>query len=69
MYSPAMLHKYYLNTVTGTVSKHKASPVMLHKYYLNTVTRTASNHTDKVMSCYTNITLSQSHVLSVNTQL
>jgi len=64
-------YKYYLNTVTRTVSKHAASPVMLsYKYYLNTVTRTLSKHKATVLSCYhINITLTQSHVTSVNTQL
>ena len=52
-------------------SKHSYSPVMLsYKYYLNIVTRTVSKHTARVLSCYhINITLTHSHVPSVNTQL
>jgi hypothetical protein len=42
----------------------------LFLYYLNTVTRSVSKHTTTVLSCYhINITLTQSHVPSVNTQL
>ena len=50
---------------------HNYSPYMLsYKYYLNTVTRTVSKHAATVLSCYhINITLTQSHVSSVNTQL
>src|SRR5215469_4030456 len=44
--------------------------ILSYKYYLNTVTRTVSKHTTTVLSCYhVNITLTQSHVPSVNTQL
>jgi hypothetical protein len=44
--------------------------VMLsYKYYFNKVTRTASKHAATALSCYrTNITLTQSHVPSVNTK-
>ena len=44
--------------------------MLSYKYYLNTVTRNDSKHTARVLSCYhINITLTQSHVPSVNTQL
>ena len=41
-----------------------------HKYYLNTVTRAVSKHTATILSYYhINITITQSHIQSVNTQL
>jgi len=43
--------------------------MLSYKYYHNTVTRTVSKHTATVLSCYTNITLTQSHVPSGNTKL
>ena len=44
--------------------------MLSYKYYLNIVTCTVSKHTATVLSCYhINITLTQSHVQSVNTQL
>ena len=47
-------YKYYLNTVTCTVSKHTAT--VLSCYHINitfnTVTRTVSKHTATVLSCY-----------------
>ena len=44
--------------------------MLQYKYYLNTVTRTVSKHTATVLSCYhMNITLTQSHVPSVYTEL
>jgi len=43
--------------------------MLSYKYYLNTVTRTVGKHTATVLSYYhINITLTQSHVTSVNTQ-
>jgi hypothetical protein len=56
---------------TVSIRAHSYSSVMLsYKYYLNTVTCTVSKHTATVLSCYhINFTLTQSHVLSVNTQL
>jgi len=63
-------YKYYLNTVTRTVSKHTAT-VMLryHIYYLNTVTLTVSKHRATLLSNHINITSTQSQLQSVNTQL
>jgi len=44
--------------------------MLSYKYYLNTVIRTVSKQTATVLSCYhINITLTQSHVPLVNTQL
>ena len=44
--------------------------MLSYKYYLNTVTRTVSKHTATVLSCYhINITLTYSHLPSVNTHL
>jgi len=64
-------HKYYLNTVTRSVNKHSHSPVILsYKYYFNSVTGTVSKHTATFLPFYhIHITLTQSHVPSVNTQL
>jgi len=55
-------YKYYLNTLTRTISKHTAT-VMLYKYYLNTVTLTVNKHTVAVLRVI-NITLTQSHIPS-----
>jgi hypothetical protein len=38
-----------------------------YEYYLNTVTRTVGNHTTTVLPCHIDITLTQSHITSVNT--
>jgi len=44
--------------------------MLSYKYYRNTVTRNVSKNTATVLSFYRiNITLTQSHVPSVNTQL
>jgi len=53
------------------VNKHRYIPVMLaYKHYNNKVIRTVSNHTATVMSCFhINITLTNSHVPSLKTQL
>jgi hypothetical protein len=64
-------HKYELKTDKRKVSKtNSLYYVMLsYKFYPNTVTRTVSKHTATVLSYYINITIKQSHVPSVNTQL
>jgi len=53
------------------VNKHRYIPVMLaYKHYINTVTPSVSKHTATDLSYYRiNITLTQSHLPSVNTPL
>ena len=53
------------------VNKHRYIPVMLeYKHYINTVTPSVSKHTATELSCYhINITLTQSQLPSVKTQL
>jgi len=60
-----------LRLLRNVAKSHSYSPVMLsYKYYINSVPSTVSKHTATVLSCYRIIiTLTQSHVSSVNTQL
>jgi len=46
-----LLYKYYLNTVTRTVSKHQATVQSYYNiYYLNTITHTVNKYTVTFLS-------------------
>ena len=63
-------HTVYVVTKLTFMNNKVRALFFPYKYYLNTVTCTVSKHTTTVLSCYhINITLTQSYVPSVNTQL
>jgi len=63
--------KQIVRSLTYGQLTHSFSHLVLsYKHYRNPVTRTVSKQTATVLSCYhINITFTQSHVPSVNTQL
>ena len=63
--------KQIVRSLTYGQLTHSYSHLELsYKHYRNPVTRTVSKQTATVLSCYhINITFTQSHVPSVNTQL